>query len=108
MALPELSAEMRRQVGTGAARALRRAGMIPAVLHQGTQKALLQVPTREVKQQALNKPQSLVNVQIKTSDQVYSVTARVQEVQRHPFRDFLYHLDFVAIAPSSAPFPPAP
>jgi large subunit ribosomal protein L25 len=99
MALPELAARIRQQAGTGSARAWRRAGMVPAILHQPPHPPLLLiVKAYDLKRQALAKPNSVVLLNIQSPEDVQTVEARIQEVQRHPFRDYLLHLDFMAVA----------
>ncbi|RLA90396.1 MAG: 50S ribosomal protein L25 [Deltaproteobacteria bacterium] len=104
MALPELSARIRQQVGKGPSRALRRAGMVPAILHQSPQEpVLLKIKAHDLSRQSLGKLNSKVRLKIETPEGNRDVLARVQEVQRHPFRDYLLHLDFISLESASGP-----
>ncbi|MBW1918200.1 MAG: hypothetical protein JRI57_09325 [Deltaproteobacteria bacterium] len=106
MALPELSARIRQRVGTGPSRALRRDGMVPAILHQPPHQPLwLKIRTHDLNRQSLDRVNSEVLLKIEGPEGERRVRARVQEVQRHPFRDYLLHLDFIALQPASGPAP---
>ncbi|MFP3867950.1 MAG: hypothetical protein ACLFUU_07300 [Desulfobacteraceae bacterium] len=104
MAVPELSARIRQRVGKGPSRALRRAGMVPAILHQPLRQPLyLKIRAHDINRHSLDKVNSEVLLKIEAAEGNRDVRARVQEVQRHPFRDYLLHLDFLARELSSGP-----
>ncbi|MCX8049701.1 MAG: 50S ribosomal protein L25/general stress protein Ctc [Methylohalobius sp.] len=93
----EFDAEIRSEAGTRAARRLRRANKIPAVLYGGDQPAVNLVLAKN--QVDKNLEQEAVFSHILTlklpGDQ--EVQAILKEVQRHPSRETVIHLDFQRI-----------
>jgi len=98
--LIELKANIRKTVGNGPARALRREGHIPAVLYgPGTESVLLSVNNREL-EQILKKStagQALLNLVIQNGETV-NRTAMIKEMQTHPVSRIFLHVDFYEIA----------
>ena len=88
-----IAAQERSDFGKGAARRLRRAGQIPAVIY-GTGKELSHVslPGHEL-ELALRDPRVVLVVSLGGS----TVLTRAQEVQRDPVRRTLEHVDLVVI-----------
>lgn len=93
MSTATLSATLRSESGKGAARALRRAGSVPAVIygHKRAPMSLL-VPTRELER-------LLERVAAETTVVELSIDGRVsrtliREIQKHPFKKQLVHVDF--------------
>ncbi len=81
-------------------RALRRAGLIPAVLygHQGTESIALTVQAKTATH--LLKKASVNNtlIQLNVTDIPWSGKTLLREVQVHPWKNHPYHLSFFAIA----------
>jgi len=79
-------------------RALRREGLIPAVLygHKGTESIDLVLPAKTaetlLKQVNVGKTAIALNI----PDLAWEGQAVLQEVQAHPWRNYLYHLSFFA------------
>ena len=96
----ELSIECSKRDENVNPRALRREGLLPAVLygHNGTESVSLTVNGREaeklVRSAALNN--TLINV--KVPELPWSGQALLREVQAHPWKGNLYHLSFFSIA----------
>lgn len=80
--------------------ALRRSGLVPAVLygHNGTESVALTVAAKDaellIRDAALNS--SLIEVQV--PELPWSGKALLREVQAHPWKKGLYHLSFFSVA----------
>ncbi|MDB9525649.1 50S ribosomal protein L25/general stress protein Ctc [Oscillatoria sp. CS-180] len=100
----ELSIECSKRQDGANPRALRREGLVPAVLygHDGANSVSLLVNEREaqklVRQASVNN--SLITV--KVPDMPWSGQALLREVQTHPWKGNLYHLSFFSIASQSS------
>lgn len=96
----ELSIECQKREAGAKPRALRREGLLPAVLygHDGAASVSLTVNEREaeklVKAAAINN--TLVNVNI--PELPWKGKALLREVQTHPWKSQLYHISFFSIA----------
>ncbi|GAB4181856.1 MAG: 50S ribosomal protein L25/general stress protein Ctc [Coleofasciculaceae cyanobacterium] len=81
-------------------RALRRSGLIPAVLygHKGTESVSLTVQAKTA--ETLLKKATVNNtlVQVNIPDISWSGKALLREVQTHPWKPLLYHLSFFSVA----------
>ncbi len=98
MAQPKLKAETRDGTGKGAARKLRGAGRIPAVLYgHGEDTRSLSVDAHELEllMQRVHLENTIVQLQI--SGERGAVKALAREVQRHPHRPVILHVDFYQI-----------
>ncbi|MFN3497942.1 MAG: 50S ribosomal protein L25, partial [Pannonibacter indicus] len=84
----ELKASVRNRVGKGAARALRREGLIPAVIYGDKKAALpISIPLKETTL-ALHKGGFLTHIAtIEVDGEKHQVIAK--DFQRHPVRDDL-------------------
>ncbi len=93
-----LTASPRSEFGKGAARRVRRAGQIPAVLY-GTDTKLIHVtlPTHELNL-ALRKPRVVLNIDF--DGQTYLTKPR--DIQRDPVRLDLEHVDLIVITKKEA------
>lgn len=81
-------------------RALRRSGLIPAVLygHKGTESVSLTVAAKTA--ETLLKKAKINNtlVDVKIPDISWSGKALLREVQTHPWKNAIYHLSFFSVA----------
>lgn len=96
MAKVSLKAEKRSATGKGAARQLRRQGFVPAVVYgYGEETRHVQVETKEMERliSAGGFESQLIDLKVDGE------TARVliREVQVHPYRPELLHIDFLAV-----------
>jgi len=93
-----MTASSRTEFGKGAARRIRRAGQIPAVLY-GTDTKLIHVtlPAHELNL-ALRKPRVVLNIDFDT--QTYLTKPR--DIQRDPVRLDLEHVDLIVITKKEA------
>ena len=95
----ELQASVRKTVGNGPARVLRRAGQVPAILYgRNTEPVLLSVNTKEL-EQILSKGsfgQFILNLVIQNGKKM-TKAAMIKELQIHPVSGSLIHVDFYEI-----------
>jgi large subunit ribosomal protein L25 len=89
----ELDAEFRADQGKGASRRLRRHGKVPAILYGGRRdaRALLVDHTRLAKLMDNERFYSTI-LALKVGDQ--SQAAVLKDVQRHPYKNQIMHIDF--------------
>ena len=93
MAIASLNATVRADRGTGVARKLRAAGSVPAVIYgHGREPQSLAINTREIdkllSQIAAESTVIELNVDGATSNTL------IREIQRHPFKRHIVHVDF--------------
>ncbi len=93
MASVSLNASVRSERGTGVARKLRQSGQVPAVIYgHGREPQSLAINTREVDK--LLSQISAANTVIDLAIDGSSVRTLIREVQRHPFKRNILHIDF--------------
>ncbi len=93
MAEVKLTAEMRTEFGKGAARRIRRADKVPAVLYgHGTDPIHITLPGHET-QLALRSANALLSVDVDGTSQL----ALPKQVQRDPIKGFIEHVDLVIV-----------
>jgi large subunit ribosomal protein L25 len=93
--MPEIRivAESRTEFGKGAARRIRRAGRVPAVLSShGEEPVHLSLPEHEI-MMALKTPNALLRLEFGGTTQL----ALPKEVQRHPVRRVIEHVDLLQV-----------
>lgn len=96
MSTATLSATLRSESGKGAARALRRAGSVPAVIYGHKREPMsLAVPTREL-ERLLERVSAETTVVELSIDGKISRTL-IREIQKHPFKKQLVHIDFLEL-----------
>jgi len=95
----ELQATVRKTVGNGPARVLRRAGQIPAVFYgRKTEPVLLSVNTKDLEQilKQGSFGQFILNLVIQNGKKV-TKAAMIKELQTHPVSGHLIHIDFYEV-----------
>ena len=95
----ELQATVRKSVGNGPARVLRRAGQTPAVLYgRKTDPVLLSVNTKDLEQilKQGSFGQFILNLVIQNGNKV-TRAAMIKELQTHPVSGQLIHIDFYEV-----------
>jgi large subunit ribosomal protein L25 len=93
MSTATLSATLRSESGKGAARALRRAGSVPAVIYGHKREPMsLAVPTRELERLLERVSAGSTVVELSIDGKVSRTLIR--EIQKHPFKKLLVHVDF--------------
>ncbi|MEO0986450.1 MAG: 50S ribosomal protein L25/general stress protein Ctc [Cyanobacteria bacterium J06639_14] len=96
----ELSIECNKRKENVNPRALRREGLLPAVLygHNGTESVSLMVNEREAEKLVRAASVNNTLITVKVPDMQWSGKALLREVQAHPWKGSLYHLSFFSIA----------
>ena len=93
MATASLSASVRADTGKGAARKLRAAGNIPAVIYgHGREPQALTTNARETERLLQRIATSSTVIELNVDGRVSRTLIR--EIQRHPFKRHVLHLDF--------------
>ena len=93
MSTATLSASIRTETGKGAARKIRQAGNIPAVIYgHGREAQSLMINARETDK--LLKSIAISSTVIELSIDGKSARTLIREVQRHPFKRTITHIDF--------------
>ena len=93
-----LAASRRHETGKGVARRLRAAGQVPAVLYGKDQEPIsLTLDAREALSlfHSISVENTIVNVQI--DDDKEGLETLVREIQMHPYRPDIVHVDFYCI-----------
>lgn len=94
MANARLTATPRTEAGKGAARALRREGRIPAVVYGRNRESLpLSVNTRELERLLgqIVAASTVIDLELDNGDRSRTL---IREIQRHPFKRTILHVDF--------------
>lgn len=95
----ELSIECSQRAPEAKPNALRRAGLLPAVLygHQGTESISLTIEQQEA--EALLRKASVNNtlINVNIPEVSWQGKALLREVQTHPWKNLVYHLSFFAV-----------
>lgn len=96
----EITVECQKRATGSKSKALRRDGLIPAVLygHKGAESVSLTLDAKTA--QTLVREASVNNtlIQVKVPDLSWSGKALLREVHTHPWKGFLYHLSFFSVA----------
>jgi large subunit ribosomal protein L25 len=93
MSTASLSASVRTETGKGAARKIRQAGNIPAVIYgHGREAQSLMINARDTDK--LLKSIAISSTVIDLSIDGKSARTLIREVQRHPFKRTITHIDF--------------
>ena len=93
MSTATLSATLRSESGKGAARALRRAGSVPAVIYGHKREPMsLSIVTRELERLLERVAAGSTVVELSIDGKVSRTIIR--EIQKHPFKKQLVHVDF--------------
>lgn len=98
MNIRELSAERREGIGKGAARRLRRQGLVPAILYGARSEPLpLSVSPIDVQRAVHAHRGGGILVNLRVPGEAEPRTAVVRELQFHPVRETLLHVDLQAV-----------
>ncbi len=93
MSVTTLVAERRTQFGKGAARKIRRADLIPAVMYgHGSDPIHITLPGHDA-MLALKNPNALLTIVLEGTEQL----ALAKDVQRDPIKPFIEHIDLVIV-----------
>ena len=97
----KLAAQTRSGAGRTSVKKLRAAGKVPAVIYGATtSSANLQIGAREINEvhSHATGEQMLVELEINDGSKTTSTLALIQEVQHHPVRSIVLHVDFHAVS----------
>lgn len=100
MANLKLSAETRSDIGKSAGRKLRRAGKVPAVLYgKGQESVSLTLDTLDVTHLLATHgaTTSILELEIKDGGRNSKKNILIKEVQKHPFREEVVHMDLFEV-----------
>ena len=93
MATATLNANVRAESGTGAARKLRQSGKVPAIIYgHGREAQSLAIDTRELER--LLERVAAASTVIELSIDGRTARTLIREIQRHPYKKQIIHLDF--------------
>ena len=101
MSTLKITAEEREHSGKGVARKMRQAGRIPAVLYgQGHDGVSLSLDSYELNQllSTSGARTSVLELEVKGSERSGSQNVLIKEVQKHPYKDLILHMDLLEIA----------
>ncbi len=97
----KLTAQTRDAAGKGNARSLRRQGLIPAVLYgRGADVVSLTLNENEVSDLLATGQATtgVLNLEVVEGEKSTEKNVLIKEIQRHPYRDSIYHLDLLEVA----------
>jgi large subunit ribosomal protein L25 len=95
-----LSAERRAQAGRGAARAMRRAGRVPAIIYGGEEEPLpISLEPRELSRVLAKRGFLATILEVNVDGSVHRALPR--DVQYHPATDAPLHVDFMRVGANS-------
>ena len=93
-----INVELRKDVGKGASRRLRRAGRVPAVIYGGHKDPVaLSLELNELLRATENEAFYASILEIKI-DEKNSQKAVVRDMHRHPFKPVIMHIDFLRVS----------
>jgi large subunit ribosomal protein L25 len=93
-----LAAKRRNETGKGSARRIRSSGEVPAVIYGRDQDPIsLTINSRESKKlfQSVSVENTIINLKVDTEEEEFETLVR--EIQVHPYRDDILHVDFYCI-----------
>ncbi|MDO5721476.1 MAG: 50S ribosomal protein L25/general stress protein Ctc [Actinomycetaceae bacterium] len=92
--ITKIAASVRKEFGKGAARRARRAGLVPAVVYSADIEPMhLDLPGHEVFLAVKGNTNALLTLVVDGEDQL----ALVKDIQRHPVRRDILHVDLLAV-----------
>jgi large subunit ribosomal protein L25 len=92
-----IAAEFREDVGKGASRRLRHAGRVPAIIYGGHRDPVaLTLNQHELRHLAEQESFYASVIEIRVSDDL-SQQAVVRDMQRHPYKPIIMHVDFMRV-----------
>lgn len=101
MSALKITAEARESTGKGVARKLRQAGRIPAVLYgKGQDGVSLSLDGYELNQllSTAGARTSVLELEVVDGGKGKKKNVLIKEVQKHPFRDLILHMDLLEVA----------
>ena len=97
-----ITAEIRKDVGKGASRRLRRGGKVPAVIYGGDRDPVALTLDQDELLHAAEKEAFFSSVlEIQVGDKIRQ-QAVVRDMHRHPFKPLIMHIDFMRVSAKEA------
>ena len=95
----EIAVECQKRAEGSKPNALRRSGLIPAVLygHNGSESVSLTIPAKTVETLLKQRVVNNVLIDLDIPEISWKGKTLLREVQRHPWKGFPYHLSFFAV-----------
>lgn len=95
----EIAVECQKRAEGSKPNALRRSGLIPAVLygHKGAESLALTIPAKAVETLLKQRVVNNVLIDLNIPEISWKGKTLLREVQRHPWKGFPYHLSFFAV-----------
>ncbi|MGD1808649.1 50S ribosomal protein L25 [Dapis sp. BLCC M126] len=95
----EVTVECQKRPEGSKTKALRREGLIPAVLygHQVTESVELTINVKEAKQLLKNASANKTIIDLKVPEISWNGKTVIREVQYHPYKSEIYHLSFFSV-----------
>ena len=93
----QLKAKSRAEIGKGAVKRMRDQGSVPGVIYGAHMKPMnVMVAVKELERalQSATSENALVDLQVEEGGKTNSRLTLIQEVQHHPYKDTLLHIDF--------------
>ncbi|MBE9163725.1 50S ribosomal protein L25/general stress protein Ctc [Tychonema sp. LEGE 06208] len=96
----ELAVECQKRAEGSKPNALRRSGLIPAVLygHKGSESIALTIPAKTVENLLKKRVVNNALIDLSIPDLSWSGKTLLREVQVHPWKGYPYHLSFFSVA----------
>ncbi|MCY7384450.1 MAG: 50S ribosomal protein L25/general stress protein Ctc [Microcoleus sp. CAN_BIN18] len=96
----ELAVECQKRAEGSKPNALRRSGLIPAVLygHKGSESIALTIPAKTVESLLKKRVVNNALIDLSIPDLSWSGKTLLREVQVHPWKGYPYHLSFFSVA----------
>ncbi|NIR44837.1 MAG: 50S ribosomal protein L25/general stress protein Ctc [Gemmatimonadetes bacterium] len=93
-----LEAQLRTETGKGAARALRRSGFVPGVIYgHGEESRSCKIDAQELEKLLTSVPYESTVINLKVDGAKTPQQVLIREVQIHPYRSQVLHIDFLAL-----------
>ncbi|MFM9267429.1 50S ribosomal protein L25/general stress protein Ctc [Tychonema sp. BBK16] len=95
----QIAVECQKRAEGSKPNALRRSGLIPAVLygHKGSESISLTIPAKAVETLLKQRVVNNVLIDLDIPEMSWKGKTLLREVQRHPWKGFPYHLSFFAV-----------
>jgi len=101
MSTLKITAEARESTGKGVARKLRHSGKIPAILYgRGHDGVSLSLDSYELNQllSTAGARTSVLELQVTGGERTGTQNVLIKEVQKHPYKDLILHMDLLEVA----------
>ncbi len=98
----KLKAKLREEIGKEAVKKLRRQGLVPAVAYKGKKSVNIKVPAKDFLDVIHTKAGENVVINLQVEGKEASRTVIIKEIQYHPIKEGILHIDFNEISLTEA------